>query len=63
MGDLKPPPREYGATLQGSPPGATVGRGLSQMPDPLELDPAGTGLVRADLTGDKFTTDRVPHSR
>ena len=29
------------------------------MPDPLELDPAAVGLIRAGMTGDKFTTDRI----
>jgi hypothetical protein len=32
---------------------------MTQMPDPLELDPAATGLIRANLIGDKFTTDRI----
>ena len=32
---------------------------MSQMPDPLELEPAAAGLVRAGMTGDKFTTDRI----
>jgi hypothetical protein len=32
---------------------------MSQMPDPLELEPAAAGLIRAGLTGDKFTTDRI----
>ena len=32
---------------------------MSRKPDPRELDPAAAGLIRAALTGDKFTTDRI----
>ncbi len=32
---------------------------MSQIPDPLELDPVAAGLIRAGMTGDKFTTDRI----
>ena len=32
---------------------------MSRMPDPVELDPAAAGLIRANLTGDKFATERI----
>ena len=32
---------------------------MSLMPDPLELDPAAAGLIRAGMTGDKFTTGGI----
>jgi hypothetical protein len=35
------------------------GGGMNQMPEPRELDPVAAGLIRAGLTGDKFTTDRI----
>jgi len=32
---------------------------MSRMPDPGELDPVGAGLIRANLTHDKFATDMI----
>ena len=32
---------------------------MSSMPEPRELDPAAAGLIRANLTGDKFATARI----
>lgn len=32
---------------------------MSRMPEPRELDPAAAGLIRANMTRDKFATDRI----
>ena len=32
---------------------------MSRMPEPCELDPAAAGPIRANLTHDKFATDRI----
>ena len=36
---------------------------MSGMPEPRELEPVAAGLIQANLTGDKFTTDRISHAR